>query len=91
MSSHAACVLDKDVAADTNGEDDGVEVAMDENSVVDDSPLGFLILDVSPSFSDSVCFLSLRFWTSSVGLISEEEACLVETSIASKDLKRTEK
>ena len=38
-------MLDNDVAADTSGEDDGVDPATDENSVVDDSPLGFLIFD----------------------------------------------
>ena len=86
MSSHPACVLDNDVAADTNGEDDGVDVPMDENSVVEDSPLGFLILDGSPSFSDSVIFLSFRFSTSSVGLISEEGAFSVQTSMPSKGL-----
>ena len=48
-------MLDNDVAADTSGEDDGVDPATDENSVVDDSPLGFLIFEGSPSFSDSFC------------------------------------
>ena len=61
LSSPPACVLDRDVAADTKGDDDGVDVAMDENSVVDDSPLGFLIFEGSPTLSDSICFLSFKF------------------------------
>ena len=61
-------MLDKDVAADTNGDDDGVDVAMDENSVVDDSPLGFLFFEGSPTLSDSKSFPSSGFWCSSIGL-----------------------
>ena len=55
LSSPAACALDSEVAADTKGDDDGVDVAIDDNSAVDDSPLVFLIFEEISSAMQRWC------------------------------------
>jgi len=68
-------------------DDDGVEVALEDNSVVEDSPLGFLILVEIVSFSWTLSSpISLQQLISLVGLRSKGDAGSELASISAVDL-----
>ena len=84
----AAWQLEIDVAADTKGEDDGVEVDIDDDSADDESPLDFILL-LPPWIS----FLQVWPWSLSwsvllfaVELSLDQDSCDVKFSVSVTDL-----
>ena len=89
LSPPTTCALETDVAADTNGDDDGVEVAIDDNSGDEDSPLNFLILlETSASFvQGSSSSLTSYVLPSPLELGSDDDSWAVHISVATVNLK----